>query len=150
MQEVGFNSVKDQMGPCGTACGTCALGNGKIAETSKKTLEYANMYAIKEWAHHAPEGEGLDWGGFEKTIGWMAKYAFCFGCEKGGGPPDCDMRTCANQKGFQLCSQCDELEGCNKFDWIGDYAATMKENLAENKGKAKEELIVKALSEVED
>ena len=58
MQEEAFEKVKLQVGPCGITCGTCPLGNGTIAETSKKTLEYVNGYGIKEWAPSSRVGRG--------------------------------------------------------------------------------------------
>ena len=145
MQEEAFNTVKDQAGPCGITCGTCVLGNGTIAETAAKTKSYIAGYGIKEWAPLVPGGAEIDWTETEKTLEWMTKYAGCQGCEKGGGPPDCTIRSCANEKGIQLCSRCSELDGCKKFDWLGDYATALKQTLKENKGKTKEEYIAEAL-----
>ena len=145
MQEEAFEKVKLQVGPCGITCGTCALGNGTIAETSKKTLDYVNGYGIKEWAPLVPGGKGLDWAGFEKTIGWLTTYGYCFGCEPGGGPPDCAIRICSKEKDYELCSQCGDVDGCDRFDWLGEHATTMKKSLKENKGKTKEELAKAAI-----
>ena len=145
MQEEAFNTVKDQVGPCGITCGTCVLGNGTIAETAEKTKSYIAGYGIKEWAPLVSSGAEIDWAETEKTLEWMTKYANCQGCEKGGGPPDCTIRSCANEKGIQLCSRCSELDGCKKFDWLGDYSVSLKQILKENKGKTKEEHIAEAL-----
>lgn len=145
MQEEAFEKMKLQVGPCGITCGTCPLGNGTIAETSKKTLEYVNGYGIKEWAPLVPGGKGLDWAGFEKTIGWLTTHGYCFGCEQGGGPPDCVIRICSKERGYELCSQCGDVDGCDRFDWLGEHATTMKKNLKENKGKTKEELAKAAI-----
>lgn len=145
MKEEAFNIVKDQAGPCGITCGTCVLGNGTIAETAGKTKSYIAGYGIKEWAPMVPGGAEINWAETEKTLEWMTKYANCQGCEKGGGPPDCTIRLCANEKGIQLCSQCGELDGCNKFDWLGDYATVLKQALRDNKSKTKEEYIADAL-----
>jgi hypothetical protein len=147
MKEEAFNAVKDQAGPCGIVCGACVLGNGAIAETAAKTKSYITGYGIKEWAPMVPGGAEIDWTETEKTLDWMTKYAGCLGCEKGGGPPDCAIRLCANEKGFQLCSQCGELDDCGKFEWLGGYAATLKDTLSQNKGKTKEELITEALKD---
>ena len=141
------NDVKNQVGPCGITCCTCDLGNGTLANTSKKTIELINAVGIKDWAPMVPGGDGLDWAATEKTLDWMTKYAFCAGCEKGGGSPTCAIRICANEKGFSLCNECDELEVCTKFDWLGDYSKTLKANLEENRGKTKEEIVSEALSE---
>jgi hypothetical protein len=145
MKEEAFNTVKDQAGPCGIVCGACMLGNGTIAETAAKTKSYIAGYGIKEWAPLVPGGAEIDWAETEKTLEWMTKYAGCQGCENGGGPPDCAIRLCADDKNIQLCSQCGELDGCKKFDWLGDHAAALKQTLDQNKGKTKEEYIADAL-----
>ncbi len=139
--------VKDQVAPCGITCGTCDLGNGTVAETAKRTIELINSIGIKEWAPATPGGAELDWEATEKTLGWMTKYAHCAGCEMGGGPPDCAIRTCANEKGYGLCNECDELDGCTKFDWLGDYSKVLKENLEGYRGMSKEEILAEALPE---
>jgi hypothetical protein len=147
MIEEAFDRVKFQAGPCGITCATCPLGNGSIAETAKKTLDFVNTYGIKEWAPVVPEGNDLDWLSFDKTIGWLTKYGVCQGCENGGGPPDCVIRSCAQEKGFELCNQCSEVDGCNKFEWLGDYAATLRQKLKKNRGKSKEEWVKEVLED---
>lgn len=145
MQEEAFERVRLQVGPCGITCGTCPLGNGTVAETASKALEYVNGYGIKEWAPLVPGGKELDWAGFEKTVNWLTAYGVCLGCEQGGGPPDCAIRACSREKGYELCSQCGEIDGCGRFDWLGGHGAAMKEKLKENRGRAKAELAKEAV-----
>ncbi len=139
--------VSNQVAPCGITCGTCDLGNGTAAKTAKKTLDLINGIGIKDWAPMVPGGAVLDWTATEKVLDWMNKYAYCAGCEKGGGPPDCAIRLCANEKGYGLCNQCDEFADCTKFDWLGGFAATLKEKLAGYGDKTKEQIAAEALSE---
>jgi hypothetical protein len=146
MKEEAYNNVKDQAGPCGITCGTCVLGNGTIAETAEKTKEYILGYGIKDWAPMVPGGKDINWTDTEKTLDWMTQYATCVGCEKGGGPPDCAIKTCAQEKGYLLCNQCNEIDDCNKFDWLQDYATTLKNNLNKAKGLSKKEYIEKQLA----
>jgi len=98
MQEKAYEAVKTQAGSCGITRGSCVLGNGTIAETAGKTKAYIQGYGIKEWAPMVPGGGELNWEETEKVLEWMNKYSYCPGCEKGGGPPDCSIRTCANEK----------------------------------------------------
>ena len=90
--------VKNQVAPCGITCGTCELGNGTAAETAKRIIELINSVGIKDWSPSVPGGSDLNWEATEKTLGWMTKYAYCAGCERGGGPPNCAIRMCANEK----------------------------------------------------
>lgn len=146
MKEEAYNNVKDQAGPCGITCGTCVLGNGTIAETAEKIKEHITGYGMKEWAPMVPGGNDINWIETEKTLDWMSQYATCDGCGKGGGPPDCGIRSCATDNDYQLCSQCKELDDCNKFDFLQDYAKTIKNNLNESMGLSKKEYIEKQLA----
>jgi hypothetical protein len=71
----------------------------------------------------------------------MTKYAYCEGCERGGGPPNCAIRICAKEKEYELCNMCSELVDCKKFDWLGEGATALKKNLADNMGKSKKDLV---------
>jgi hypothetical protein len=147
MIDEAYNKVKNQLGPCGITCGSCVLGNGTIADTATKTKEFINGYGIKEWAPLVPGGKELNWQETEKTLDWLTQYALCNGCEQGGGPPDCTIRTCANEKNHSVCNQCDELEKCEKFDWLKDYGTILKNTLSENIGLSKQEYIKKQLKQ---
>ena len=142
-----ISDVKNQVAPCGITCGTCDLGSGKAADYAKKTIELINGIGIKDWSPAVPGGSELDWAATEKTLEWMTKYAYCAGCEKGGGPPDCAIRLCANEKGYSICNECGELESCSKFDWLGEYGKSLKGKLEAYRGKTKDEIVSEALSE---
>ena len=138
--------VKNVVSYCGVTCGTCGQGSGKAAEAAKQVLELINEIEVKDWAHRVPGGDELDWDSTEKTLEWMTENTFCEGCEKGGGSPDCAIRVCAKEKGFSLCNECDELEGCTKYDYLGEKAVSLKAKLVENKGKSKEQMVKEAFS----
>jgi hypothetical protein len=142
--EQPFN-VKNQVGPCGITCGTCFLGDGIMAKTMAEADKYINMSGIKEWAPMVPGGAEINWKAAQNALSWMQKYAYCAGCEQGGGPPDCTIRTCATGKGYALCNMCGELDSCDKFSWLGEGSEGLKEKLRQNKGKTKQELANEAL-----
>jgi len=107
--------VKDQMGPCGITCATCDLGNGTVAEIASKLKQYLQMYGISTWAPQLPSGSYIDFSKLDKSLSWVHTSARCFGCEQ-GAPPDCAIRKCSKERGYDLCSRCPDLEGCTKFD----------------------------------
>ena len=144
MQEEAFELVKDQAGPCGITCGTCTLGNGSLAENAVNTIEQINFTGVKEWSGMVPGGANLDWDKTLESLTWLTKYAYCQGCENGGGPPDCAIRTCANMKKYELCNQCNDIEECSKFDWLGD-PKSLKQRLIDNISKSKEEYVKEAI-----
>lgn len=145
MLKEAFEAVKDQMGPCGISCALCDLGNGTVAETAMKLKEHLDLYEVPSWAPLVPGGTELDFDHLKKSLDWMNTYLRCLGCEQGGGPPDCIIRTCAKEKGFTLCTECYELEECEKFDWLGE---SIKENLKNSIGRSKQELIDQAISKI--
>jgi len=145
MLKEAFEGVKDQMGPCGITCATCSLGNGTVAETAQKLQEYLKMYGVPSWAPAVPGGADVDFDRLDKALNWVLTYTRCLGCEQGGGPPDCAIRTCSREKGYELCSECPDLEGCDKFDWLGD-PKSLKDRLRRSKGKSKKEIIEEAIS----
>jgi len=146
MTEETLAEVKSQMGPCGIACGGCELGNGTVAAKALDLKNSIEMYGIREWAPMVPGGSEIDFDQLFKNLEWVNTYSRCLGCEEGGGPPDCTIRKCANDKGYDLCSKCSELEECKKFEWLGDYSTTLKQKLIESKGKSKREIIEEALA----
>ncbi len=138
-------SLKGQMGPCGIACGLCDLGNGNVAGSARKVKEYLQNYGVSQWAPMVPGGSDVDFDQLFSSLDWVSTHVSCLGCERGGGPPDCTIRSCAKERGFEICSDCPDLEECDKFDWLGSTEA-MKSRLRESKGKTKQELIDEALA----
>jgi len=116
-----------------------------MAKAMEEADNYINMSGIMEWAPMVPGGGDIDWEATQKALGWMQKYAYCAGCEEGGGPPNCSIRTCAAEKGFELCNMCSELDACDKFAWLGEGSERLKEKLHRNQGKTKLDLSREAL-----
>lgn len=138
--------VKDQVAYCGVTCGTCGQGSGRAENTAKQLLELISEIEVKEWAPRVSGGSELDWDATEKTLEWMTKYTGCRGCLSGGGSPGCVIRMCAREKGYSICNECDELEDCIKFDYLGgDKPSILKRKLVENKGKSSEQIVAEAL-----
>jgi hypothetical protein len=138
-----LNSTENQAGPCGILCGSCPLGGSIVAESASRTRKHITECDIPNWAPFVPGGEAIDWTAVDLGLAWMETYARCAGCENGGGPPDCTIRACAREKGYDLCSSCEELEGCTRFEWLRDQGQMIKDRLNENRGLSKEDYIKK-------
>ena len=137
------NSTENQAGPCGILCGSCPMGGGTIAEAAGRTRQNLADSEIPNWAPFVPGGEAIDWAAVDLGLAWMETHGRCAGCENGGGPPDCTIRVCAREKGYDLCSSCEELEGCTRFEWLRDQGQMIKDRLNENRGLSKEEYLKK-------
>ncbi len=140
------NSIENQVGPCGIICSACPLGNGAVTKSADQTRKYIADCQIPIWSPFVPGGEAIDWTAVDRGLEWMHKYACCAGCRNGGGPPDCTIRTCARERGKELCSSCEDLDGCNRFDWLKEHGNEVKEILKENRGLFKEEYLKKMRS----
>jgi hypothetical protein len=143
-----LNKNENRAGPCGIVCETCPLGSGTVSESATRTRQFIVDCQIQMWAPFVPEGEVIDWTQMDKGLDWMEKYARCAGCENGGGPPDCTIRICARESGYQLCSSCKELCSCTKFEWLKEKGSELKRNLMENIDLSKEEYIKKMISKM--
>lgn len=143
MLKEAFDLVRDQMGPCGIACGACTLGNGTVAETAQKLQEHMQVFMIPTWAPTVTGGGEIDFKHLERALKWLWINIKCPGCERGGGPPDCAIKACSGERGYELCSECTELERCEKFDQATEH---LRGKLIESKGKSKKEIIEEAIS----
>ena len=65
-----------------------------------------------------------EWGIAEKhDVKFNAEEYFCYGCKnndkpRGFTPQRCTIIPCAQEKGFECCFQCKELESCDKELWV--------------------------------
>ena len=60
----------------------------------------------------------------------MEKYACCAGYANSGGHPDCIIRICACEKGYELCSSSSDLDSCTKFEWLKEHGSQLRQKLA--------------------
>jgi hypothetical protein len=108
-QNIGaFENVKDQIGYCGIWCGSCVVGNGTLREMTKRYKELINAYDLKDWAP-----KDFDFGEFYKGLESIQNMPLCPGCVKGGGRDNCEIRTCATEKGLEDCTSCRQFGRCN-------------------------------------
>jgi hypothetical protein len=48
----------------------------------------------------------------------------CFGCRQGGGPPFCSIRKCAQKKGIDICSSCQDYP-CSRISALAKGYPTL-------------------------
>jgi len=93
---------------CGLYCGLCANRNSipQQARQLEKTLYEEDFNYF-----YYPQSP------FWKLLQQLSNLDCA--CRTGCGPPDCDIRNCAKQKGVEVCPQCSE------------YPCTLMQNMAE-------------------
>ncbi|MCU0860171.1 MAG: DUF3795 domain-containing protein [Thermoplasmata archaeon] len=102
-----FENVRDQIGPCGLWCGSCAYGNGTITGTASALGKLIKDYGIEEWGP-----SGIDYAGLHAGLASVGAIPPCPGCLRGGGRADCEMRACSGKRGLKECAECDDVGMC--------------------------------------
>ncbi|UCE96321.1 MAG: DUF3795 domain-containing protein [Candidatus Bathyarchaeota archaeon] len=111
MRAKAFENVKNQIGYCGIWCGSCVVGNGTLRELTKKYETIIENYDLEGWAP-----QDFDFKEFEKGLASIQTIPLCPGCLKGGGRSNCEMKSCATNKGITDCSQCDQPKTCENLE----------------------------------
>lgn len=143
MRSETFENVRGQIGYCGIWCGSCAGGNGTVAELARRLEQMIQGYSLEKWLP-----KQFDFGEFTKGLQCIQTNVVCRGCRNGGGPSNCKIRICGLQKGVSDCSLCDELTKCSNFDLIEKNHPKIKEDLLETRNANHEELFQKWLHEL--
>jgi hypothetical protein len=108
-----FENVKDQIGYCGIWCGSCIVGNGALAELTTRYEIILAAYGLKEWAPSE-----FDHAGFSNALDIIRRFGSCPGCLKGGGRDNCEIRTCALEKGLSTCVGCSAGSACGPSELL--------------------------------
>jgi len=94
---------------CGLYCENCPV-KAKIEPASKILYEEMKKAGFEDIIHLIPGGDG-----FWPFLKSMAEDGVCISCQDGGGNPGCIIRTCAKEKGVEMCALCDSYP-CEKFN----------------------------------
>ena len=109
-----FENVRNQIGCCGIWCGSCVVGNGTLRELAGDFEKLLQGYDVLKWG-----AEGVDAREFLKGLRSIRAIPVCPGCAKGGGRPECELRTCAQDNVVYDCSECDAPSRCAHADLLG-------------------------------
>lgn len=104
---------KDLMTYCGVYGGTCAcyIGHTALRETASLLSELADALGFPYWM---PERvKDFDYKEFHKGLAFLSdpeSWLVCTKCCRDGyGRPDCPMRNCCQERGLDICFDCDEF-----------------------------------------
>ncbi len=129
MDQKSYDNVRNQIGPCGIWCGSCAGGNGATQELTRRY----EIFIKNQLEAYAPKD--FDFEEFLKGIKSIKSMSLCPGCLKGGGMQGCPVRECAIRKDYESCSSCEELSTCSKFSELEKYLPRIKSDLLSIRGK---------------
>jgi hypothetical protein len=102
-----FDKVKGQIGRCGIWCGSCVVGNGVLAELTRRYERLMDIYDLRDWGP-----KDFNYDEFAQGLHSIQKMVPCPGCLKGGGRDACELRSCAAARELSDCSECGDHRSC--------------------------------------
>ena len=116
---------------CGIYCGACDIYQKRISKAGNELKKVLDALEFESFATQVPGLQNYDT--FYKTLDTLIMFfGQCAGCPKGGGPPQCLIRACCREKGYQTCAECDSYP-CEKVKYIVDAYPPSKDNIKEIK-----------------
>jgi hypothetical protein len=102
-----FENVREQIGFCGIWCGGCVVGNGTLRELTERYAALIRSFGLPEWGP-----QDVAWKELQSGLASIQSMPLCPGCLRGGGRDDCEMKSCAENRGLAECSECTDLPRC--------------------------------------
>jgi hypothetical protein len=103
---------------CGLHCELCA----ERARIPKQAAALQRSMTEESWPFFGPATPGF--AEFWKFLEGLHADGGCRGCRAGAGPPDCQIRSCAQERGLELCGQCSDFP-CQRFEGLAAIYPTL-------------------------
>jgi len=123
--------VKKLIGYCGIYCGGCGMYKGRIiTKVADDLKELVEAYGYPEWV---PEFGRIDFDfqEFQKGLAYFTKKnSGCYcqkSCKDGGGLPGCEIKKCAEERGVEICFQCDDYPCEHIYQFLKRHPEIAKE-----------------------
>ena len=135
---------------CGLYCGACDIYQKRIGQSGEELKKVLDAYRFDEIATQVPGLENYE--AFHKILDTLvAIFGQCAGCQKDGGPPQCDIRDCCRKKGYRTCAECSSVP-CEKmkplldsYPQLGDDLRWIKKSGLEKWSQKQQEKVDKGL-----
>ena len=115
-------------GRCGAFCGSCCRLHGRTASAAARLLAIVEGSGLgksltEERFASYPPTVGEHYRTAKHHLEVLRATLSCWGCQNGGGPRDCEIRSCCEQKGYKICFECPEFSAqrpCGKMQegWL--------------------------------
>ncbi|MBS7633216.1 DUF3795 domain-containing protein [Candidatus Bathyarchaeota archaeon] len=106
------------VGYCGLYCGACGIKQGKIRQAVQNLRKIIAAYGFDKIVPELSKWEPSlkHYAEYEKVLdGLINLFGDCPACVAGGGDPACLLRKCCKEKNLRVCSECEEMESCDKL-----------------------------------
>jgi len=121
-------SPESLYGRCGVFCGSCCRFHGRPASAAARLLAIVDGSGIvkcltEERFAAYPPNVAEHYKAAKRHLEVLRATLTCWGCQGGGGPRDCEIRSCCEQKGYKVCFECPEFSAdqpCGKMQdgWL--------------------------------
>jgi hypothetical protein len=116
---------------CGLYCGACDIYQKRISQSGNELKKVLDAYDFGLIANQVPGLE--DYKAFYNVLNNLITiFGQCEACQKDGGPPQCQIRMCSREKGYQTCAECSSFP-CDKVKFIVDGYPQVKDSIKEIK-----------------
>jgi len=99
---------KDYICHCGLYCENCAV-KSKVEPAAAVLFTEMQKAGFEDIINYLPDGDS-----FWRFLKSVAQEGACISCKAGSGNPGCRVRSCAQERGVELCALCNDYP-CDKF-----------------------------------
>ena len=110
---------------CGLYCGDCIRYRSRVSDLAIELLNEIDKVHFTEYANvkrtHVKEFENFD--SLISSLKAISAIKCDKPCRLGGDGCDgtCEIVICVKNKRFEGCWECDDFEGCDKFDFLKPF-----------------------------
>jgi hypothetical protein len=125
----------DLVGFCGLYCNACGIRQGKIKNAVDNLHNIIAGYGFDKIMPELSQWEPSlkHYSEFEQVMSGLVKlFGDCPGCLQGGGDPNCKVRSCAKQKGYRTCTECNEAIDCENLNPYRRYYEVALKSIKQN------------------
>ena len=119
------NKKTDLIAYCGLYCGDCPGYTQTVANLARDLRAELRHHRFAQMAVMLAKVPFFkDFKNYDKCynlLGTMMKMRCIKLCKGNGGPPDCKIRNCCRNKGFDGCWQCDDFSTCEKPKFLEEH-----------------------------
>ena len=122
---------------CGLFCADCIPGNKELFHTVKKLEHLLEQSAFAHYAVYKSQKSGIfaKYGNFLRVLREIKRLECTGSCYDGpvsdlGCTPDCPIRACVREKGFEGCWDCPDHSECDKLAEYKEFHPGLEQNLA--------------------
>lgn len=125
-------NAKDKTAYCGIYCPDCIHLHNQYSTLSQELLTHLKKIEFDKYASiESPFGAKFThWDKFSTVLHKLASTQCENPCRPGGGCSGtaCKIMMCCQEKEFEGCWECNDVEQCDKFDFLEPRCGQMPKN----------------------